>query len=124
MPLSRLFAAAALALTFSAPAVAQPAAQTIQLYSFGFTPNAIHLTAGRPVTLNFVNSAGGGHNFSAPSFFAAATITSGSAPNGLVELGARQSRSITLVPRAGRYKVRCTHFLHQQMGMSGQILVN
>jgi plastocyanin len=124
MSLSRLFVPAAIALCCSAPAVAQPAAQTIQLYSFGFTPNAIHLTAGRPVTINFINGAGGGHNFSAPSFFANATITSGAAPNGIVELGGHQSRSITLVPRAGTYKVRCTHFLHKQMGMTGQILVD
>ena len=124
MTLPRFAALAALTITFSAPATAQPAAQTIQLYSFGYNPKAIHLTAGRPVTLTFVNSAGGGHNFSAPSFLATAKIVTGSAPNGLIELGARQSRSITLVPRAGRYKFRCTHFLHKQMGMSGQILVD
>lgn len=119
---STLFAALAVALT--APAIAQPAAQTIQLYSFGYTPKAIHLAAGRPVTLNFVNTAGGGHNFSAPSFFAAANITSGSAPGGVVELGAHQSRAITLTPRAGTYRFRCTHTFHKQFGMSGQILVD
>ena len=116
--------AAALILSLNAPAAAQPAAQTIQLYSFGYTPKVIRLAAGRPVTINFVNTAGGGHNFSAPSFFAAATITSGSAPNGVVELGKRQSRTITLIPRAGTYKVRCTHTFHKQLGMTGQILVN
>jgi plastocyanin len=115
---------AVLALAFTAPAAAQPAAQTIQLYSFGFTPRAIHLAAGRPVTLNFVNSAGGGHNFSAPSFFATAKIASGSAPNGVVELGAHQSRAITLTPRAGTYKFRCTHTFHKALGMTGTILVD
>lgn len=124
MTLFRSTVTLALALAFTAPAVAQPAAQTIQLYSFGFTPKAIRLAAGRPATINFVNTAGGGHNFSAPSFFATAQITSGSAPNGVVELGAHQSRSITLVPRAGSYKFRCTHTFHKQFGMSGQILVN
>ena len=124
MTLFRTALTATLSLTLGAPAAAQPATQTIQLYSFGYTPKAIRLAAGRPVTINFVNTAGGGHNFSAPSFFDNARIVSGSAPNGLVELGARQSRSITLIPRAGSYKVRCTHFLHKQMGMTGQILVN
>lgn len=124
MNLPRFAALAALAATFSAPVPAQPATQTIQLYSFGYAPKAIRLAAGRPVTLNFVNTAGGGHNFSAPSFFAAANVTSGSAPNGVVELGAHQSRSITLIPRAGSYKVRCTHTFHKQFGMTGQILVN
>ena len=115
---------ATLVLALGGTALAQPAAQTIQLYSFGYTPNAIHLAAGRPVTLNFVNTAGGGHNFSAPSFFANARIVSGSAPNGVVELGSRQSRSITLIPSAGSYKVRCTHTLHRQLGMRGQIVVS
>ena len=115
---------AALALTLGAPAAAQPAAQTIQLYSFGYRPNTIHLAAGRPVTINLVNTAGGGHNFSAPSFFANARIVSGSAPNGVVELGARQSRAVTLIPRAGSYKFRCTHTFHRQMGMRGEIVVD
>ena len=124
MTLFRSTIIAALALGFTPPAPAQPAAQTIQLYSFGFTPKAIHLAAGRPVTINFVNTAGGGHNFSAPSFFAAASVTSGSAPGGVVELGAHQSRAITLTPRAGSYKFRCTHTFHKQFGMSGQIVVD
>ena len=124
MTLFRFTLTAALALTLSAPAAAQPAAQTIQLYSFGYTPNVIRLAAGRPVTLTFVNTASGGHNFSAPSFFANTRIVSGSAPNGVVEVGARQSRSITLIPRAGSYKVRCTHTFHRQLGMRGQIVVN
>lgn len=123
MTLFRTTLVTTLALVFSSPAAAQPAAQTIQLYSFGYTPKVIRLAAGRPVTLNFVNTAGGGHNFSAPSFFAAANVTSGSAPNGVVELGARQSRAVTLVPRAGSYKFRCTHTFHKQLGMTGQILV-
>ena len=123
MTLLRSAVAASLMLALNAPAAAQPAAQTIQLYSFGYTPRAIRLAAGRPVTLTFVNSSGGGHNFSAPTFFANVRVVSGSAPNGVVELGARQSRSITLIPRAGSYKVRCTHTLHRQMGMRGQIIV-
>ena len=124
MTLFRTAITATLALTINAPATAQPAAQTIQLYSFGYTPKVIRLAAGRPVTINFVNTAGGGHNFSAPNFFANARIVSGSAPNGVIELGKRQSRSITLIPRAGSYKVRCTHTLHKQFGMTGHILVN
>lgn len=124
MTLLRSAVAASLMLALNAPTAAQPAAQTVQLYSFGYTPKAIHLAAGRPVTINFVNTAGAGHNFSAPSFFAAANVTSGSAPNGVVELGAHQSRAITLTPHAGSYMFRCTHTFHKQFGMSGQILVN
>lgn len=124
MTLFRSTLAAALILACGAPATAQPAAQTIQLYSFGYKPNIIRVAAGRPVTINFVNTAGGAHNFSAPTFFANVRIVSGSAPSGVIELGARTSRSITLIPRAGNYQFRCTHFLHRQMGMRGQIIVS
>ena len=72
----------ALALTAPLPALAQdaPAApQTVEvrLSSFSFDPRAIALTAGRPVTLHLVNTGGGGHNFSAPQFFAAAHLAQG-----------------------------------------------
>jgi len=124
MTLVRITLAATITLACSGPTFAQPAVQTIQLYSFGYTPKVIHLVAGRPVTIDFVNTAGGGHNFSAPTFFANAKIVSGSAPRGVVELGARQSRSITLIPPAGSYNFRCTHLFHRQMGMRGQIVVD
>jgi plastocyanin len=72
MPASRLFAAAAaLTLIFLAPAaVAQPSQLTVDVYSFGFGPRPIHLRAGQPVTLNFVNRSGSAHDFTARAFFA------------------------------------------------------
>ena len=124
MTLSRFAALSALAFAIGAPATAQPAQQSILLYSFGYSPVPIHLTAGRPVTLTFVNRSGGGHDFTAKAFFANATITQGAAPNGEVKLRGGESRSITLIPRAGTYNVHCSHFLHRQMGMTGRILVN
>ena len=126
MPISRLFAAAA-ALTpiFLAPAaVAQPAQLTVDVYSFGFGPRPIHLRAGQPVTLNFVNRSGSGHDFTARAFFAGSRILSGSAPDGEIELSGHAARSITLVPRAGRYAAHCSHFLHKQMGMQDVIIVD
>ena len=45
-------------------------AQTIQLASFSFAPKPIHLKAGKPVTLNFVNVSGSSHDFTAKQFFA------------------------------------------------------
>ena len=84
----------------AAPATAQQAAQTITVSSFSFAPKPIHLTAGPPVTLTFVNRSGGGHDFTAKTFFAAARITAGAAPGGEVELGGHQTKSITLVPAA------------------------
>jgi plastocyanin len=126
MPASRLFAAAAaLPLVLLAPAAqAQPAQLTVDVYSFGFGPRPIHLRAGQPVTLNFVNRSGSGHDFTARAFFPSSWILSGSAPDGEIELPSRAARNITLVPRAGRYAAHCSHFLHKQMGMTDEILVD
>jgi len=48
----------------------------------------------------------------------------GAAPDGEVELSGHQTRTITLVPRAGAYRAHCSHFLHAQMGMTDSILVD
>jgi len=106
------------------PVAAQPAALRIDVYNFGFGPRPIHLRAGQPVTLSFVNSSGSGHDFTARGFFANARIVSGAAPNGEIELTGHATRSITLVPRAGRYNAHCSHFLHKQMGMTDTIVVD
>ena len=120
----RLALSASLALGLSAPAPAQPASQTIYLWSFNYAPKPIHLAAGQPVTLTFVNRSGSGHDFTARAFFANSRILSGSAPDGEVELRGGERRSIKLVPRAGTYKAHCSHFLHKQMGMQDLIVVD
>lgn len=124
MSITRLAIATGCAIAFAAPASAQPAAQTIVLYSHGYSPNPIQLSAGRPVTLTFVNRSGKGHDFTARSFFANSRVVSGRVERGEVGMGPGQSRTVTLVPRAGRYKVHCSHFLHKQLGMKGTIIVS
>jgi len=126
MPLVRLAAVAALSLALGAAAAAQPApAQlTITIWSFGFAPRPIHLAAGRPVTLVFVNRSGSSHDFTAGAFFARSTVTAGSARGGEIELRGHETKSITLVPRAGVYPAHCSHFLHKQFGMTDTIVVN
>ena len=124
MPRFRLALAASLAPAFSVPIAAQPASQTIYLWSFNFAPKPIHLAAGQPVTLTFVNRSSGGHDFTARAFFANSRILSGSATEGEIELRGGERRSITLVPRAGTYKAHCSHFLHKQMGMQDLIVVD
>jgi plastocyanin len=124
MSLLRLSAAAALALLLASPAPAQPAQIVVQVYSFGFAPQPIRLAAGRPVTLTFVNQSGSSHDFSARGFFANARILAGDASDGEVDLPPHQSRTVTLVPRAGSYHAHCSHFFHKQMGMSDLIIVN
>jgi len=118
---SSLVLAAALALP--TPALAQPAAQTISVWSYGFAPKPIQLAAGRPVTLTFVNRSGGGHDFTAPGFFAASRVIAGSAPNGRIKLAPHATQSITLVPAAGSYQAHCSHFMHAPMGMTDSIFV-
>jgi len=107
-------------------AAAQPAAapvQTIQVFSFGYSPKPIQLAADRTVTLSFVNQANDGHDFTAREFFAAAKIVSGAAPKGEVELKGHETKTVTLVPRAGTYNAHCSHFMHSTMGMHTQIVV-
>ena len=121
MPDIRLLAAGVLIM--AAPAAAQAPIQVIQLYSFGYTPKLIRLVAGKPVTLTFSNRSGDRHDFTAKTFFARARIVSGNASGGEIDLKGGQSRSVTLVPAAGIYKVHCGHFMHKQFGMSGSIVV-
>jgi uncharacterized cupredoxin-like copper-binding protein len=113
----------------TAPVSAQAphaATVTVRLTSFDFTPSTIRLHAGQPVVLHLVNAASGGHDFSAPAFFAAARVDPGSAGRvrrGTIDVRGRGSVDVRLVPAAGRYRLRCTHFLHSTFGMTGEIVV-
>lgn len=125
-PIRESLAAAVLFILGTSPAAAEPAPQqvTVSLYNFGFGPNPIHLAAGRPVTLTFVNQSGSSHDFTAASFFASSAISSGAAPGGEIELAGHETKSITLTPRAGTYHAHCSHFLHSAFGMKDVIIVN
>lgn len=124
MILIRSAVAVAFSQALIGPAAAQPATQTIIVWSYGFSPVPLHLAAGRPVTLIFQNRSGSSHDFSAKRFFANSRIVSGSAPNGEIDLPGYSTRSVTLVPGAGRYGAHCSHFFHKQLGMNDQILVD
>lgn len=100
---------------------------TVTLSSFSFEPATIHLHAGQPVMLRLVNDGRGGHNFSAPEFFAASQLRAQDQAllsKGAVEVGGHDSKNIGLVPRAGTYKLRCTHTMHSAFGMKGEIVVD
>jgi plastocyanin len=124
----RLADVAALSVVAGSPSAAQPAAQpavqAIALWSYGYSPRPIHLRAGQPVRLVFVNRSGNGHDFTARDFFARSRILSGDVRGGKIELGAGQTRTVTLVPAAGSYAVYCSHFLHRTFGMRDTIVVN
>ena len=114
-----------LLLAAPAAALAQPHTVDVRLSNFDFTPKTIHLRAGEPVVLRLTNSSNGGHNFSAPQFFAAARLAPGqSVARGAVEVASHQTVSVELTPARGSYRLRCTHRLHTAFGMKGQIVVD
>ncbi|PQM27933.1 copper-binding protein [Sphingopyxis lindanitolerans] len=122
-------ALAALALSVPVTAAEAPARVTVTLANFSFTPADLHLHAGQPVTIHFVNDGSGGHDFTAAEFFAAATMDAANrarvdGAKGRVSLGKGESRDVTLTPRAGTYKVHCSHFMHSTMGMTGKLVVD
>jgi len=114
---------------WSASASAQnaPETLTVTLSSYAFAPDSITLRAGVPVRLHLVNSADKGHSFSAPEFFAAASVApadQSKVENGEVEVDPGQSVDLSVTPaRAGTYSLDCSHFLHAIMGMRGHIAV-
>jgi plastocyanin len=123
MIVSRFAAVAALSLALGVPAPAQPAGQTILVWSYGFSPRPIYLRAGQPVTLTFVNRSGSSHDFVARTFFGNSRILSGDAREGEIDLRGGETKSVRLIPRAGNYSAHCSHFFHKQLGMSDQIIV-
>ena len=109
---------------------ATPQASTVvnvQLSNFKFTPPTIVLDHGRPYVLRLYNASSGGHDFAAPSFFAASSIAPADrrwVTEGEVDVPPGQVREIRLTaPTAGRYKLKCTHTFHKMLGMGGKIIV-
>jgi uncharacterized cupredoxin-like copper-binding protein len=99
---------------------------TVVLADFSFSPARIMLRVGVPVRLRLVNQSNGGHDFSAPGFFASSRFPAGStAPgNGAIELASQQIVEVALTPLTpGSYPVACTHFLHSLFGMTATIEV-
>lgn len=96
---------------------------TITESNFSITPNVIHLAAGQPVDLVFVNGSGASHDFTAPEFFGHARILGGMRERGEVDLRGHAQAIVTLVPEKGVYRARCTHFGHTLMGMRATIIV-
>ena len=117
-------------LAVGSPAVAQPAPATVnvQLSNFKFAPESIVLEHGHSYVLRLQNVADGGHDFTAPDFFAAASVAAedrAKVAEGEVEVPAGQVREIHLTApaAAGTYKLKCSHSFHKMFGMSGKIVV-
>ena len=90
-------------------------------------PRTITLDHGRSYVLRLANVADGGHDFTAPDFFAAANVAPEDrrlVAEGEVEVPPGQVREIRLTaPAPGSYKLKCGRSFHKMLGMSGDILV-
>jgi uncharacterized cupredoxin-like copper-binding protein len=127
MRISLLVSTAATLLAASSAIAQSPAVVEVHLANFKFTPRTIVLDHGRSYVLRLVNDAGGGHDFTAPAFFAASRIAPADRREtieGEVEVPPHQVREIRLTaPQAGSYQLKCSHSFHKMLGMSGQIVV-
>ena len=117
------------ALARASPTSAETTARfDIILANFSFTPSDIKLKAGQPVTLHYDNKGSGGHDFTAPEFFKAASMNSATrarlGSKGRVALDGGTSADVVLTPKAGTYAVKCGHFFHAGFGMTGTITVS
>lgn len=111
------------------PATPQsPAVVNVQLSSFKFMPRTIVLDRGKEYRLRLTNVSKDGHDFTAPSFFAAARVAAADrhmVRGGEVEVhpGMTHEIRLTAPAAAGRYKLKCTHRFHKLLGMGGTIIV-
>lgn len=109
------------------PAYAQPQPMAVSLTNYAYAPANLVLKAGTVYRLHLTNASNKAHDFSAPKFFADATVAPedrAKVINGDVEVEARGSVDVTVTPsRSGNYPLICTHFMHSTLGMNGQITV-
>lgn len=125
----RLFLSAALLL--ASPAFAQPDWRTapeydVRLSTYDIEPGELRLKAGEPVRLRFVNGSNQQLTFSAQVFFKSAQLRRRDAElvkGGSVEVPPLSTRTLVLVPKAGRYGMRGANLLHRLLGMDGKIIV-
>ena len=126
-PVSMLLCVALL----SAPAAAAPEWRQsreyeILLSSFDIAPAAMQFRAGEPLRLRLVNNSTVPHSFSAGAFFAAAQIRPrerAAVARGSISVAPGETRTILLVPAAGRYSARCSSLFHRVLGMTARITV-
>ncbi|WP_118856759.1 cupredoxin domain-containing protein [Sphingomonas mesophila] len=116
-------AAAAITALSPTPAAAQATRVSIVVTSHKFSPAPIHLSGGVPVRLTIANQSGETHDFTAPEFFYWGKLK-GPLPGGKLTLKPGQRAHITVTPRRGTYKVRCSRFAHALLGGSTTIVVH
>ena len=98
----------------------------VLLSTYDIQPGEIRLKAGEPVRLRFVNTSNTGLRFSAGDFFRDSKFRrrdSALIRGGSLVVPPLSTRTIVLVPKAGRYKATGANLLHRLLGMSGRIIV-
>jgi uncharacterized cupredoxin-like copper-binding protein len=123
MPRLLIPLAGAIALASAATSATPATRVSIVLTSHRFSPAPIHLSGGVPVRLTIANQSGETHDFTAPEFFYWSR-TRGQVPGGKITLRPGQRAHVTLTPRRGTYKVRCTRFAHTMLGGATTIVVH
>lgn len=120
-----LLASAALGVAVGPVIAATPTTRvSVVLTSHRFTPSPIHLSGGVPVRLTIANQSGETHDFYSPEFFYWSKIQRGKVPGGKLRLRSGERAVVTLTPRRGSYKLKCTRFGHAFLGMSTMIIVH
>jgi hypothetical protein len=121
---------AAASLLAAAPAGAQDwrvaPEYDVLLTTYDIAPAEIRLQADRPVRLRFVNTSNQALAFASGGFFRASKARSQDGEllkGGRLDVPPLSTRTLVLVPKAGRYKVRGGTLFHRVMGMSGAIVV-
>jgi plastocyanin len=119
-----------LALLIASPAAAQDWRMApeydVLLTTYDIQPGEIRLKAGEPVRLRFVNTTNQRLTFEAGGFFRDSKLRrrdSELVKGGSLQVPALSTRTVVLVPKAGRYKATGANLLHRLLGMSGRIIV-
>ena len=121
----------------SQPAASAPQALSVAAKEFTFTPAALTVTAGQPVTINFQNSGSVDHDFSVREIEISGEATSsGDASSGHmmggtadqpklhVAASAGGKSTLTFTPsKPGTYEYYCTVAGHKEAGMVGTLTV-
>jgi hypothetical protein len=98
----------------------------VLLSSYDIRPELIRLQADQPVRLRFVNDSNQRHDFTAPGFFRAARLRRRDmdmVKGGSIRVPALSTRTIALVPRAGRYRVASRDLRQRLLGLNARIIV-
>jgi hypothetical protein len=98
----------------------------VQLSTWDIAPEEIRLKANEPVRLRFVNNSNRKLSFAAGDFFSSAVLRKRDGElvgGGSLDVPPLSTRTVVLVPKAGRYKARGGNFVQRLLGMSGRIIV-